>query len=87
MSLELPKAIRKDAVESIIRYFREQRDEDIGVIAASGLLDFFLEEIAPSIHNKTVTDIVKRIQMDIAELDIDFHAVEFNYWQKHNTSQ
>ncbi|NJK72537.1 MAG: DUF2164 domain-containing protein [Synechococcaceae cyanobacterium SM2_3_60] len=82
MLIELPKAIRKNAIASIIRYFREHRDEEIGVIAASGLLDFFLVEIAPSIHNKTTADIVKRMQMSIAELDIDFHAVEFHYWRK-----
>ncbi len=48
MSIELPKDIHKEAVASIIRYFREHREEQIGNIAASGLLGFFLEEIAPT---------------------------------------
>jgi hypothetical protein len=74
MLIELPKDMRKKAVASIMRYFRENREE-IGNIAASGLLDFFIEEISPSI--------LERMQMHVAELDIDFHEEEFQYWTKY----
>ena len=83
MSIELPKDLRKEAMTSIVRYFRDNRDETIGNIAASGLLDFFIEEIAPSIYNKAVADILERMQMHISELDIDFHEEEFQYWQEY----
>lgn len=82
MSIELPKNIRKDAIDSIARYLREHGEEEIGNIAASGLLDFFLEEISPSIYNKAVADILQRMQIQISELDIDFHEEEFQYWTK-----
>ena len=82
MSIELPKNVRQEAMASIVRYFREHREEELGNIAASGLLDFFLEEISPSIYNKAVADILKRMQMNISELDIDFHEEEFQYWTK-----
>jgi uncharacterized protein (DUF2164 family) len=83
MSIELPKDMRKEAVASIVRYFRENREEEIGNIAASGLLDFFIEEIGPSIYNKVVADILERMQMHVSELDIDFHEEEFQYWPKY----
>jgi uncharacterized protein (DUF2164 family) len=73
MSIDLPKDIRKQAVASIIRYFHENRAESIGNIAASGLLDFFLEEIGPSIYNKAITDVQERMQMHVSDLDIEFH--------------
>jgi uncharacterized protein (DUF2164 family) len=82
MSIELSKDIRKEAIASIVRYFQEHREEQIGNIAATGLLDFFIEEIAPSIHNKAVADILQRMQMQISELDIDFHEEEFQYRSK-----
>lgn len=82
MSIELPKDVRKDAVASIVRYFHEQREEEIGNIVAGGLLDFFIEEIGPSIYNKAVADILERMQMYVTELDIDFHEKEFQYWPK-----
>jgi uncharacterized protein (DUF2164 family) len=73
MSIELPKDIHKEALASIVRYFRENREEQIGNIAASGLLGFFLEEVAPSIYNKAITDVQKRMQTHVSDLDIEFH--------------
>ncbi len=73
MSIKLPKDIHKEAVASIVRYFRENREEQIGNIAASGLLGFFLEEVGPSIYNKAVTDVQSRMQMHVSDLDIEFH--------------
>lgn len=82
MSIELPKEVRKKALDSIVRYFRENREEEIGNIAASGLLSFFLAEVGPSIYNKAIADVQARIQMHVSELDIDFHEQEFEYWLK-----
>jgi uncharacterized protein (DUF2164 family) len=73
MPIELPKATHKEAIASIVRYFRESREEHIGNIAASGLLSFFLEEIAPSIYNKAIADVQERMQIHVSDLDIEFH--------------
>ena len=81
MSFELSKDQHKEAVTSIIRYFRERREEEIGNIVATGLLDFLLEEIGPSIYNQAVTDIQNRMQMHVSDIDIEFHQQEFDYWQ------
>ncbi len=81
MSFELSKDQHKEAVASIIRYFRERREEEIGNITATGLLNFLLEEIGPSIYNQAVTDIQNRMQMHVSDIDIEFHQQEFDYWQ------
>jgi uncharacterized protein (DUF2164 family) len=82
MPIELSKEDRQHAVASIERYFRENMEEKIGNIAASGLLSFFLEEVAPSIYNKGVIDAQERMQSRVAELDIEVHEDEFVYWRK-----
>ncbi|MDA8443457.1 DUF2164 domain-containing protein [Paracidovorax valerianellae] len=82
MTLALPKDVHQQAVASIERYFRENRDEKIGNIAASGLLSFFLEEVGPSIYNRAVADVQERLQQRVAELDFEVHEDEFAYWQK-----
>ena len=82
MPIDLAKPARQQAVESIERYFREHRDERIGNIAAGGLLAYFLEEIGPLVYNKAVADVQERLQMRIAELDIEIHEDEFGYWRK-----
>ena len=82
MPIKLQDQVRKDAIASIERYFREILDEKIGNIAAGGLLSFFLEEVGPSIYNQAVADVQERLQMRISELDIEVHEDEFQYWRK-----
>ena len=83
MAIELSKEDRQQAIASIERYFRENMEEKIGNIAASGLLSFFLEEIGPSVYNKAVADAQERLQARLAELDFEVHEDEFTYWRKY----
>ena len=82
MSIELSKEDRAQAIASIERYFRENRDEKIGNIAAGGLLGFFLEEIGPCVYNQAVADAQERLQARVAELDFEVHEPAFAYWRK-----
>lgn len=82
MSIEIPKDARKEAIASIERYFQENMEEKIGNIAAAGLLGFFLEEIGPLVYNQAVADVQERLQVRVAELDIEFHEDELQYWRK-----
>ena len=82
MTLQLSKDAHKQAVASIERYFRENMEERIGNIAAGGLLGFFLEEVGPCIYNKAIADVQERLQARIADLDIEIHEEEFDYWRK-----
>ncbi len=82
MTIELPKDLRTQAVASIERWFQQEREERIGNIAAAALLNFFLEEIGPSIYNRAVADVQARLQARVAEVDIELHAEEFGYWPR-----
>ena len=82
MSIELSKEARKAAVTSIERYFNENMEEKIGNMTADGLLQFFIEEIGPSIYNKAVSDVQARLQSRIIELDVEVYEEEFRYWHK-----
>lgn len=83
MPIELAKEVRQQAVASIERWFEEERDERVGNIAAAALLDFFVEEIGPSIYNRAVADVQERVQMRVSELDIEIHQDGgFAYWTK-----
>lgn len=80
--IELPKDSRQQAIASIERWFRENMEEPVGNVAASGLLGFFLEEIGPAIYNKAVQDVQERLRTRIDELDLEVHEDEFQYWKK-----
>jgi len=82
MSIELSKEQRERAIASIERYFRDERDERIGNIAAGALLGFFLQEIAPSVYNQAVAAAQESLAVRVAELDVEVHEDEFDYWRK-----
>ncbi|CAN5330555.1 DUF2164 domain-containing protein [soil metagenome] len=82
MAIELSKESRKELIASIERYFEHNMEERIGNIAAGALLGFFLEEIGPLVYNKAVADVQERLQARVAEVDIEVHEDEFQYWPK-----
>ena len=51
-------------------------------IAAGALLNFFLQEIGPTVYNKAVAEVQERMQARVLELDIEIHEDEFQYWPK-----
>ncbi len=83
MPIELPRDARQQAIASIERYFSEHLQQKIGNVAAGGLLGFFLEEIGPVVYNRAVADVQERLQQRVAELDIEIHEDEFQYWRKY----
>lgn len=82
MAIEISGETRKEAVASIECYFRENMEEPIGGVAAGALPGFFLEELGPVVYNRAVADVQDRLQMRIAEIDIEVHEDEFRYWRK-----
>ena len=69
------------SVASIKRFFEEHMDEDIGDLRAKLLLDFFLEEIAPSVYNGAVSDAQAILQERVVDLDGVCYQDEFGYWR------
>ena len=82
MTITLNKDARATAVQSIERYHLEELGEKIGNIRAGALLNFFLEEIAPSIYNQAVAEVQERLIARVTEIDIECHEDEFGYWSK-----
>lgn len=82
MTIELTKEARAEAIKSIERYFQENMEERIGNIAAGALLSFFVEEVGPVIYNQAVLSVQERLQARVAEVDIEIHEDEFQYWRK-----
>jgi uncharacterized protein (DUF2164 family) len=80
--IELDKDVRKEAIASIERWFRENMDEPVGNVAAGGLLAFFVEEIGPAIYNQAVRDVQERLAARVAEIDLEVHEEPFQYWRR-----
>ncbi|HPH78938.1 MAG TPA: DUF2164 domain-containing protein [bacterium] len=62
---------RNYLVREIINYFATERDEEIGVIAAEELLDFFQQNLHDEIYNQAVNDTKKTVKDSLDGLQID----------------
>jgi uncharacterized protein (DUF2164 family) len=56
---KLTKEQREDMISEIKTYFLEEREEDMGDLAANLMLNFIIEKLAPEFYNKGVYDSYK----------------------------
>jgi len=82
MSIELSKEARAEAVASIQQYFERDMPEPIGELPAGLLLNFFLEEVGPTIYNKAIADAQARLAVRVADLSGELYEDEFQYWPR-----
>ena len=67
---------KKRLIPLIQRYFEEERDEEIGNLAAEFLLDFFVAEVGPFIYNRAIHDALNALKDNAAELEYRFYELE-----------
>ncbi|WP_105617877.1 DUF2164 domain-containing protein [Vallitalea okinawensis] len=73
--LQLTKEQKDKLMEDIIQFFDEERDEEIGIIAASTVLDFFLEELGDKIYNKGLDDAKTWFSHQMENMESDFYSL------------
>lgn len=52
----LDRERREEMVRAIILFFRKEREEEMGQLAAGMFLDFVVEKLAPEFYNQGVLD-------------------------------
>ena len=82
MAVVLPDDDKKQALASLNRYCTEVLAADLGEIEVASLLEFFLREIAPSVHNAAVNDAQTYLRDRVADLEGACYEPEFAFWPK-----
>lgn len=65
----LTKTEREKAINDIIAFFLDERGEEIGVVAAGNVLDFFEKDISPRIYNRTLDDVRDALKQELEAID------------------
>ena len=71
----LPEEKKRKAVQEIINFFENERDEEIGIIAAENLLNHFLQEVGIDLYNKGVSDALKFIKTRFEDIELDMESL------------
>lgn len=66
--IKLDKDKRDSMISHIKEYFLNERDEDLGDLAAALVLDFFIGKLGPEIYNQGVQDSYKYMNEKIQDL-------------------
>ncbi len=67
---------RDAIIKSIISFFQDERNEEIGVIAAGKVLDFFIDELAPKFYNKAIDETKDLIKKQLESIDFEFDILK-----------
>ncbi|GFP78083.1 DUF2164 domain-containing protein [Clostridium fungisolvens] len=59
--ITLSKESRDSMISSIQEFFHNERDEEIGNLAASAVLDFIVEELSSEFYNQGINDAYRYI--------------------------
>ncbi|MFC7370190.1 DUF2164 domain-containing protein [Fictibacillus iocasae] len=76
MLMKWSKEDKSEAIRSIQSYFWDERGEEIGELAAEGLLQFVIENIGPHLYNKGVDDAKKMTEDKMMNLEEDLESLK-----------
>ncbi|WP_245684746.1 DUF2164 domain-containing protein [Orenia metallireducens] len=76
--LELSREKRNRLINEIQGFFYDEREEEIGIIAAEKVLDFFLEELGALIYNKGLDDSRLWFAKKLENIEIDYDLLYKN---------
>lgn len=73
--MKLTDEQRKAIKEEIHAYYLDERGENIGIILQEGLLDLFLEQLAPIIYNKALDDAKLWFSRRMDDINSDYYEL------------
>lgn len=59
-----------------ITFFKEEKDEDIGIIQAQLFLDFFIENFGKEMYNKGIEDASNHMREKLEELNFTLEELK-----------
>ena len=66
--ITISKEDREKLISEIQEYFLEERDEELGNLAASFILDFIIKNIAPTFYNQGIRDSIRYINERVEDM-------------------
>ena len=68
--IKVEKETREGMITALMDYHRNEREEEIGHLASSLLLDFIIERLAPEFYNQGIMDASKYISDRVEDMQV-----------------
>lgn len=69
MEITLSDTRKKELIQEVQAYFRQEQDESIGDLKAEMLVEFFIARLGPKIYNQAIADANTFIQEKLIDLE------------------
>ncbi|MET3699761.1 uncharacterized protein SAMN05877753_10129 [Bacillus oleivorans] len=76
MYIKFPKEQKDQIIAEIQGFFLEEKGEEIGLIAAENIFDFFMERLGPILYNQGVKDAKKLVTQLLLNIEEDIASLE-----------
>ncbi len=80
---KISKEQKMHIIRQIQQYFRDERGEEIGDLAAEFLIDFMIQQLGPVLYNQAIDDVQAVLNQRMAAFEEDVDAlkrpVKFSY--------
>lgn len=76
MILKISREQKMQIISLIQQYFRDERDEEIGNLAAELLMDFICKQISPYIYNQAINDVQSIVSQRTTSLEEDIYTMK-----------
>lgn len=73
--IELTQEEKQQLTEEIKYYFKEERDENLGILATENILEFFMNNLGKYIYNKALDDAKLWFDQRMENVEADFYAI------------
>lgn len=75
MSINFNDNNKDTLIRKIQDFYLTERDEEIGIIAAESILDFFINELGSTIYNQALLDTKNFFTNKLESLEEDFETL------------
>lgn len=75
INIKLSNEQKKALKEEIHAYYLDERGEDIGIIHQEGLVDLFIDRLAPIIYNRALDDAKLWISQRLDDMNSDYYEL------------
>lgn len=76
MLIKFTKQQKDHMISEIQLFFAEERNEEIGLIAAENVFEFFKNSIGPHFYNEAIKDARQFIEQKMNLIDEDLYSLE-----------
>jgi uncharacterized protein (DUF2164 family) len=73
--IEITQEEKQQLMEEIKYYFKEERDEDLGILASENILEFFMNNLGKHIYNKALDDAKRWFDQRMENVEADYYAI------------